>query len=184
MRARPGLYFTACVISIGTLASCQPAQTPAHGTPPTQSACPISPETKIQFDNGNTATYWGRGPFYFSSETSVGDFNKNPWAVDRHFTGELVIRGYNIGNKDLVNFGYWPAGYGTPAQLPDVAVSFTRQDSQGRTHIFQPELRVAPDPGRAHMREGVQYWSFPSAGCYVIEATGTGVNQSTRLTVR
>jgi hypothetical protein len=142
------------------------------------------PGTKINFDNGNTAVYWGRGPFYFGAEIGVGDWNKNPWAVDRKFTSELVVRGHRIDNGDAVNFGYWPSEYGTPAQLPDVPVSFTRQDTEGRTVIFQPEIRVAPETGSAHLREGAQFWSFPSAGCYVIEATGTGVKQSTKVTIR
>jgi hypothetical protein len=152
--------------------------------PSSQSACPIWPETRITFDNGNTAVYWGRGPFYFGSQLGVGDWNKNPWAVDRNFTNELVVRGHRVDNRDVVNFGYWPADYGTPGALPDVPVSFTRTDSERRTHIFQPEIRVAQTPGSSRMRVGAQYWSFPSAGCYVIEATGLGVNQSTKVTVR
>ena len=136
----------------------------------------------MHFDNGNTALYFGKGPFYFGSQLGVGDWNKNPWAVDKQFTSELVIRGHRIDNGDVVNFGYWPSDYGTPAQLPGVPVSFTRKDSEGRTYIFQPEIRVAPI-GTVHLREGVQFWSFPSAGCYVIEATGAGVHQSTNVTV-
>jgi hypothetical protein len=137
----------------------------------------------VYFDNGNTAVYWGRGPFYFGSKIGVGDFNKIPWAVDRKFMSELVVRGHRVDNGDVVNFGYWPTNYGTPAQLLNVPVSFTRQDTEGRTVVFQPQIRVAPEPGPAHMREDAQFWSFPSAGCYVIEATGTGVNQSTKVTV-
>jgi len=171
-------------MAVGLLASCEPARTPTTATQSSQSACPIRPETKIQFDNGNTAVYWGRGPFYFGSQLEVGDWIKNPWAVDRKFTNELVVRGHRIDNGDVVNFGYWPADYGTPGALPDVPVSFTRQDTEGRTVIFQPEIRVAPTPGSSRMRVGAQYWSFPSAGCYVIEATGPGVNQSTKVTVR
>src|ERR1700682_4720491 len=96
----------------------------------------------------------------------------------------LLVRSHRINNGDVVNFGYWPADYGTPGALPDVPVSFTRQDTEGRTVIFQPEIRVAPTPGSSRIRVGAQYWSFPSAGCYVIEATGPGVNQSTKVTVR
>jgi hypothetical protein len=184
MGARRFPWLVACLMLVGLLASCQPAQTAARATPSSQSACPKPPETKIHFDNGATAIYLGRGPFYFGKEIAVGDWIKNPWAVDRKFTKELVVRGHRIDNGDVVNFGYWPTDFGTPAQIPGLAVSFTRKDTEGRTVIFQPEIRVAPEPGGAHLREGAQFWSFPSAGCYVIEATGTGVNQSTKVAVR
>ena len=176
--------FLACIMSVGLFASCQLAQTTASPTPSAESACPIWPETKMHFDNGNTAVYWGRGPFFFGSQIGVGDWNKNPWAVDRSYSSELVVRGHRIDNGDVVNFGYSPTDYGPPAQLLGVPVSFSRKDSEGRTHIFQPEFRVPQEPGSEHLRLGAQYWSFPSAGCYVIEATGTGVSQSTRVTVR
>ncbi|HEV2033698.1 MAG TPA: hypothetical protein VGU71_05790 [Candidatus Dormibacteraeota bacterium] len=175
------------------MASCQPAQPAATATPSRQSACPIWPETTIHFPNGSTALYWGKGPFYFASEIGVGDFNKNSWAVDAHYRNELVVRGHRIDNVDVVNFGYTPSGALpphpdvivtiNPVRLAGVPVSFTRQDAEGRTWVYQPELHVAQEPGQ-DQRGGAQYWSFPSAGCYVIEATGMGVNQSTKVAVR
>lgn len=172
------------LVSVGLLASCQPGQAAASPAPSHENTCPLPPMTTIHFANGNTARYLGHGPFYFGTEIGVGDWNKNPWAVDPHYKTELVIRGHRIDGGDVVNFSYWPAGLGAPSQLPDLAVSFTRQDSEGRINIFQAELRVAPEPGADHLRTGAQFWSFPSAGCYVIEATGEGVDEATTVSVR
>ena len=84
----------------------------------------------------------------------------------------------------MLNFGYWLTGFGTPSQLAEVSVSFTRQDGEGRTVFFQPELRVDVESGAADWRVGAQLWSFPSVGCYVIEAVGPGLDEITKVAIR
>src|SRR5260370_38489879 len=98
----------ACLMSVGLLASCQPAQTDARATPSSQSACPKPPESEIHFDNGNTAIYWGGGPFCFGKEIAVGDGIKHPWGCNRKFPRELLVRGHPIDNDDRVTCGCWP----------------------------------------------------------------------------
>jgi hypothetical protein len=46
---------------------------------------------------------------------------------------------------DQVTFGFWPTGFGTPAQQPGVPVATTRQDREGRTVVYQAELDIAAD---------------------------------------
>lgn len=55
--------------------------------------------------------YRGTGPFM----TLSGDFNKTPWAVDPNYNGRLVVRGQQINGPGAVTFGFWPLGFGTPA---------------------------------------------------------------------
>jgi hypothetical protein len=129
---------------------------------------------------GVAREYLGRGPFYFGTQIGVGDWNKNPWAVDPRYKNQVVVRGHRTDGAAILNFGYWPTGYGTPMQLADVVVSFTRQDTEGRTVVYQPELRLEAEPDGAYWRLGSQFWSFPSAGCYAIEASGAGLDETTK----
>jgi hypothetical protein len=83
-----------------------------------------------------------------------------------------------------VAFGFWPQGFGTPAQQIGVPVTFERLDQGGRRVVYQPELDIdvaAHDP--AEWRAGGGFWSFPARGCYAIQADGEGFNKVTVIQV-
>jgi hypothetical protein len=143
----------------------------------------MPPLSDLHFPNGATQAYYGRGPFYFGLQLAVGDWNKNPWAIGPGYTSRVTVAGHRVDGAGVVNFGYWPTGYGTPSQLSDVPVSFTRNDSQGQTVVFQAELRAEQEPGGSHWRLGAGFWSFPDPGCYVIQARGVGLDETAKVRV-
>jgi len=105
---------------------------------------------------------------------------KTPWSVDAGYGGRVVVRGRRLDGPDVVGFGFWPQGYGTPATQPGVPVLFTHPDQEGRTVEYQAELDVdAPAGGKA---DG-HYWAYPSPGCYAIQADGDGFSNVTIVSV-
>jgi hypothetical protein len=50
----------------------------------------------------------------------------------------------------------------------------------GRTVVYQAELDIGSPAGG---RVDVHFWSFPSAGCYAIQADGDGFSDVTVITV-
>jgi hypothetical protein len=100
--------------------------------------------------------------------------------VEAGYAGRLLVRGRRIDGPGDVAFGFWPLGFGTPAEAPGVPVVFKRTDSQGLTLVYQPELDIdAPAGGRS---DG-HFWSFPSAGCYAIQADGDTFTHVTVISV-
>jgi hypothetical protein len=97
--------------------------------------------------------------------------------VDIAYTGRLLIRGHRLDGTGQVGFGFWPPGFGTPAQQPGVGVLFSRPDTEGHTVVYQPELDVSSPAGG--QSEG-HYWSFRVAGCYAIQVDG---DRFTNITV-
>jgi hypothetical protein len=114
----------------------------------------------------------GTWPFYFGPygwPIWPGDFSKTPWSVSDGYSGRIVVRGQRLDGPGRIAFGFWPIDYGTPAASPDLPILFTRLDAMKQTVVYQAELDLdAPAGGRA---DG-HYWSFPSAGCYVLQADG------------
>jgi hypothetical protein len=135
-------------------------------------ACPISAKSTINFTGSTNQMANGTSPFYFGPwgpSQSAGDFIKTPWVVKPGYTGRLLVRGRRIDGPGQVAFGFWPQGFGTPAEAPGVPIVFKRTDNEGRTTVYQPELDIdAPAGGRG----SGHIWSFPSAGCYAIQADG------------
>lgn len=80
-----------------------------------------------------------------------------------------MIRGQRLDGPGRIAFGFWPQGFGTPAASPDVPVLFTRLDQQGRTVVYQSELDLDMAVGG---RDDGHFWSYPSAGCYMLQADG------------
>jgi hypothetical protein len=148
--------------------------------------CPNTPQSIINL-NGNVVVSNGTGPFYFDPyglALGASDFNKTPWSVASGYLGRLVIRGRRLDGADIVAFGFWPRGFGTPAEQPDVPVLFRRQDGDGRTVVYQPELDIHVGlPNWGSWRVGGNFWSFPKSGCYAIQADGDAVSQVTVVSV-
>jgi hypothetical protein len=148
--------------------------------------CPTTPPLAFNL-NGNSIVGRGKGPFRFGPygpPLIVGDGNKTPWSVDPNYAGLLLVRGQRLDAHDQVTFGFWPTGFGTPAQQPGVPVAMTRQDSEGRTVVYQAELDIAADADRAGpFRVGAQMWSYPAAGCYAIQADGENFTEVTIVKV-
>jgi hypothetical protein len=90
------------------------------------------------------------------------------------------VRGQRLDGPEQVTFGFWPAGFGTPAEQPGVPVVMKRQDIEGRTVVYQAELDIGLDANRAGaFRVGGHMWSFPARGCYVVQADGAGFTEVT-----
>jgi len=142
--------------------------------------CPVSRTVAIR-PRGQPLLANGNAPFYFGPwgglPVSAGDLDKTPWMVDAAYKGRLVIRGRRVDGPGQVGFGFWPPGFGTPAQQPGVGVLFSRPDTEGHTVVYQPELDVSSPAGG--QSEG-HYWSFPAAGCYAIQVDG---DRFTNITV-
>ena len=157
-------------------------QRPLKAAQSSTQRCNPTPQRQIQ-DGTNAVLANGSAPFYFGpwgSRESVGDLNKTPWFIDSSYKGRLVVRGHAIGSHSPVAFGFWPAGYGTPAAQPGVPVAFTRPDQEGRTLVFQDELDIdMPAGGQSQ----AHYWSFPKAGCYAIQVEGDGFTNVTVVAV-
>jgi hypothetical protein len=146
--------------------------------------CPVSRTVTIK-PKGQPIRANGKAPFYFGPwgglPVSAGDFNKTPWMVDIAYSGGLLIRGHRLDGPGQVGFGFWPPGFGMPAQQEGVGVLFSRPDRDGRTVVYQPELDVSlPAGGQS---EG-HYWSFPAAGCYAIQVDGDRFSNVTVVLVR
>lgn len=154
--------------------------------PPQLSAggsCPITPSVPIKFTAATVSAH-GHWPFYFGPwgwPIDAGDFTKTPWHVAPDYAGRLVIRGQRLDGPGRVAFGFWPQGFGTPAASPDVPVLFTRPDQQGRTVVYQSELDLDTAIGG---RDDGHFWSYPSAGCYVLQADGDTFASVTVVLVR
>ena len=146
----------------------------------------MTPPSHIDL-NGASVVANGQGPFYFGpygSPELVGDFNKTPWAVDPGYPGRLVVRGRQLDGGGVVAFGFWPRGFGTPADRPDVPVLFRRTDHEGRTVVYQPELDIDIGPGTVGAwRADGHFWSFPARGCYAIQADGDDFSRVTVVSV-
>jgi hypothetical protein len=125
----------------------------------------------------------GAGPFHFGPygfPHLAGDWSKTPWSVDNGYLGRILVRGRRVDGTGEVAFGFWPQGFGTPAEQPGVPVVFRRPDVMGRTVVYQAVLDIdSPAGGRV---DG-HFWSFPSAGCYAIQADGDGFTDVTVITV-
>jgi len=146
--------------------------------------CPVSRTVAIK-PKGQPLLANGKAPFYFGPwgglPVSAGDFNKTPWMVDIAYAGRLLVRGHRLDGPGQVGFGFWPPGFGTPAQQAGVGVMFSRPDSEGRTVVYQPELDVnLPAGGQS---DG-HYWSFPAAGCYGIQVDGDRFTNFTVVLIR
>jgi hypothetical protein len=100
--------------------------------------------------------------------------------VDDGYLGRILVRGRRVDGTGEVAFGFWPQGFGTPAEQPGVPVVFRRPDVMGRTVVYQAELDIGSPAGG---RVDVHFWSFPSAGCYAIQADGDGFSDVTVITV-
>jgi hypothetical protein len=160
-------------------------------------SCPTTPRSTINF-NGPLSAH-GRGPFYFGPYTAApgtsgglwsdgqltaSDFNKTPWSVDVRYTGRLLVRGQRLDGQGQVAFGFWPRGFGTPAEQIGVPVAFDRLDQAGRRVVYQPELDIDIRPnGPAEWRLGGGFWSLPERGCYAIQADGDGFKKVTVIQV-
>jgi hypothetical protein len=133
---------------------------------------------------GATVEYLGSGPFYVGAGAitvaTSGDLNKVPWAVPPDYTQRLVVSGVQVAANSQVNFGFWPTGFGTPAQQPNVPVSFERRDQLGRTVVYQPQL-IVERQADSSWRQGAGFWSFPAAGCFRLTVVGPGVDESIYL---
>lgn len=150
------------------------------------SHCPITPQSHIDL-NGHSVVANGQGPFYFGpygSALLVGDLNKTPLAVDPGYPGRLMVRGHQLGGGAVVAFGFWPHGFGTPAERPDVPVLVRRADQGGRTVVYEPELDIDIGPGTVGAwRADGHFWSLPARGCYAIQADGDDFSKVTVLSV-
>ena len=147
-----------------------------------RSPCPVSSEATVRFETVSVSAH-GRWPFYFGPwglPIDSGDLTKTPWHVAADYTGRLVVRGQRVDGPGQLAFGFWPYGYGTPAAAPDVSVLFTRPDQLGRTVVYQGELDV--DTAFGHRDDG-HFWSYPSAGCYMVQADGDGFTNVTTVLV-
>ena len=101
--------------------------------------CPVSREAVGAPSHGKGVSPFFFGPWGFPDY--VGD-DKTPWTVESAYKGRLVVRGSRVGSADRVAFGFWPTGYGTPAEQPGVPIMFTRPDRDGRMIVYQPELDI------------------------------------------
>ncbi len=134
-------------------------------------ACPVSKLATISFGSTSLPAN-GTPPFLFGPwgpNPTSGDWSKTPWRVDLGYSGRLLVRGGRIDGSGAVNFGFWPRGFGTPAEQVGVPVAFIRPDQEGRPVVYQPELDIDTPAGGS---SGGGFWSFPSAGCYAIQADG------------
>jgi hypothetical protein len=146
------------------------------------SVCPTTPTVAFKL-NGNSVAGRGTGPFRFGPygwPLVASDFNKTPWSVDPAYTGLVLVRGQRLDGPEQLTFGFWPAGFGTPAEQPGVPVVMKRHDVEGRTVIYQSELDISLDADRAGAsRVGANMWSFPARGCYVVQADGARFTEVT-----
>jgi hypothetical protein len=145
-------------------------------------ACTVSKPATITVGSASLPAN-GAAPFFFGpwglAERS-GDWNKTPWRVDIGYSGRLLVRGGRIDGPGAVNFGFWPRGFGTPAEQIGVPVAFTRPDQEGRPVVYQSEIDIEMPAGG---QSGAHFWSFPSGGCYAIQADGDTFTQVTVITV-
>jgi hypothetical protein len=114
------------------------------------SPCPATPTVVLNL-NGNSIVARGKGPFHFGPygwPLVASDFNKTPWSVDPAYMGLILVRGQRLDGPGQVTFGFWPAGFGTPAEQPGVPVVMKRKDTEGRTVVYQAELDIGPDADR------------------------------------
>jgi hypothetical protein len=109
-----------------------------------------------------------------------GDFTKTPWHVAADYTGRLVVRGQRVGGPGQLAFAFWPYGYGTRAAGPDVPVSVHPFRSVGADRRLPGELDVHTAVRR---RDGGHFWSFPSAGCDMLQADDDGFANVTMVLV-
>ncbi len=158
----------------------RPIRTPSRP----RSGCPVSKKGTVHFPDGTEALANGTAPFSFGPWDNylptIGDGNKTPWRVELGYAGRILVRGKRIDGTGDVAFGFWPQGFGTPAETPGVPVVFKRTDSQGRTTVYQPELDIAAPAGG---RGDGHLWSFPARGCYAIQADGDEFTHVTIISI-